>query len=706
VTTPTTLSRLLTLGPLASLALVAACTASPTPPDESSARAASALAPAQVLSRPGIVRPPPPGRAPRPASAPPPATTYPPTGGCNTPLLYYGGAIISQPAVVQVSWNEPVTNGTVPSSIETYLQSWWPAIVSQQAGYLAWLSEYNTAGLNGRDGLPGSNQTFAGFGIYVGLYRITPATANLGATLTDTQIAGEIVAQIGAGTLPAPTYDSSGNCNTIYMIDFPPSVTSMSFTFAGTTANSCTDWCGYHGSTKYLGKDIYYGVHPDFTAVCTTCAPDGLQQDVGLVHSHELAEAMTDAQIDEEALTATSTDFMRPGAWDNFNQGCSEIGDSCAWPTTGIPTVTYNGAAFYVQGLFDNAHLNCATSGATTTTQCTSNAQCTGSTPICDSASHTCRACVATDCSGTTPICDAFAGSCRACVATDCSGTTPICDAIAGSCRACVAGDCSGVTAVCDAPSGQCVQCDATNHSACVTPTAVCDANMLTCRGCIANSECSTSTNHVCNTASGVCVACVSDGDCSSHVCDTTRNVCVQCINDSECSNPTPVCNTTGDTCGPCQSDFDCSANTHGHACSTSGSCVQCTGTDPTACPPGSTCNVATETCQAAGGNDGGSGSSSGGHDGGSGSHDAGPDHDGGSESEDGGDHPRGDAGQGGHGGSGSSGGATSDAGGGQNGGGGGCSVSTRHDDASPGLPAAFGLLLGAAVVFRRGRRR
>jgi MYXO-CTERM domain-containing protein len=586
---------------------------------------------------------------------------------------------------VQVSWNVPVTNGTVPATVETYLASWWPAIVSPQAGYLAWLVEYNTAGLTGRDGLAGSNQTFAGSGSYVGLFHITPGTANIGATLTDTQIASEIVAQIGAGTLPSPTFDTTGNCNTIYMIDFPPSVTDISFVFAGTTAHMCTDFCGYHGSTTYQGQNVYYGVHPDFSAACTACAPDGLQQDLGLVHSHELAEAMTDAEIDLEQLTSTSTDFMRPGGWDQFATGCSEIGDSCAWPTTGIPTVTYQGATYYVQGLFDNAHMDCETSGGTTTPQCTTNAQCSGTTPICDTTSHTCRACVATDCSGATPICDATSGACRACVATDCTGATP----------------------VCDAAIGQCVQCDATNHSACLAPTAICDVTTLSCRGCLSNSDCSTSTNHVCDVATGDCVACVSNSDCTSHVCDTTRDVCVQCTDDSECSNPTPVCNTTApggtglDTCRPCQSDGECSANTHGHACSTSGSCVQCTATNQGACPPGSTCNVATQTCEAAS-LDGGSGSHDGGsgsHDAGGGPHDAGTGHDGGSGDEDGGSHQGTD---GGHGGGPASDAATDGGNPSQGGGGGGCSVSTR--DQTPTLPAAVGLLLGLAVVTRRRR--
>ncbi len=78
--------------------------------------------------------------------------------------------------------------------------------------------------------------------------------------------------------------------------------------------------------TPFLGKDIYYSVYPDFTAACTACAPDGLQQDVGMVHSHELTESITDPEVFLEALTATSTDSLRPGGWDQMATGCSEIG--------------------------------------------------------------------------------------------------------------------------------------------------------------------------------------------------------------------------------------------------------------------------------------------------------------------------------------------------------------------------------------------
>jgi hypothetical protein len=676
------------LGSIGSLVVVAACTTSQPAPETAEQTTVTQSRSSPTLAYRGIVRPPPKERVTRTVQAGPPSASYAPTNGCASPLQYYGGAIVANPEIVQVSWNDFGTTGTVSPSVEVYLQTWWPAIISPQARYIGLLGEYDTVGLNGQDGLAGSNQTFGQSGTYEGLYKITPSLANQAAAIDDTQIGAEVVAQITAGRLPAPTFDANGHCNTIYMIDFPPSVTDISFTFAGSVAHACTDFCGYHMGTEYQGQNIYYGVFPDFTAACPACAPDGLQQDVGMVHSHELAETMTDGEVFLEALTATSTDFVRPGAWDQFATGCSEIGDSCAWPTTGIPTVTYDGQLYYVQGLFDNAHMDCETLGPLP--QCTTDAQCSLPTSICDAASLTCRACVATDCTGATPVCDP-GGGCRACTATDCTGAAPVC-------------------ATTGANVGQCVQCDANDHAACAAPTGFCDGTTNVCRGCASSADCSSSTNHVCDVPTGVCVGCMSNSDCSSNACDTAAQTCQQCLNDSECHNPTPVCNGSGadaDTCRACASDSECAANTNGHVCG-AGSCVACTTTNHSACtgstpacdgatntcvacnevadcPLGDTCDSTTHTCK--GSSDGGSGSS------GSGSGSSG-----------------GGSGGSGSSGSGSSSGAGGDSGsdGGASGGGsaahsGGCTVSDAGRSSSD-LAGFGGLVLGLAVAM--GRRR
>lgn len=340
------------------LLLLAACSTACSSPRTSEPVATFQSAVSSTSIGP-ILQPPPSGRVGGQGLGPPAATHYPSPYGCSTPVSYYGGPIIESPEVVQVSWNNPTSS--VATSVESYLQTWWPAIVSPQARYLGWLRQYFTEGRNGKDDMPGSNQMFSGSGTYEGLFPITPSPANQTTTLTDSAIAAELAAQIGAGNLPQPTFDATGNDNTIYMIDFPPDVTDISLTFAGATSQSCSAFCAYHSGTTYNGNVIYYGVFPDVTSACTSCAPDGVQPDIGMSHSHELGEAMTDAQIFLEALTQTSTDFVRPGGWDAFASGCSEIGDSCAWPSA-IPTVTYNGQNYYVQGLWDNMNRDCETS--------------------------------------------------------------------------------------------------------------------------------------------------------------------------------------------------------------------------------------------------------------------------------------------------------------------------------------------------------
>jgi len=589
--------------------------------------------------------------------------------------------------VVQVSWNDP--GSSVASTVQTYLQTWWPAIISPQAGYLAWLQEYDTAGKVGIDGLAGSNQTFRGYGTYAGLFSITPSAANQGATIDDSAIGPELVAQIEAGHLPQPTFDAAGNCNTVYMIDFPPLVTDISMTFGGATSNSCTDFCGYHFGTSFgAGKYIYYGVLPDFTSACTACAIDGLQQAVGLVHSHELAEAMTDAQIFLEPLTSVSTDFMRPGAWDQIASGCSEIGDSCAWPST-VPTVSYNGGSYYVQGLFDNARMDCEVSGPSSV--CSSNATCTGATPNCDTATGACVGCLSSaQCTGAAPICDATAQACRACKAADCTGAKPVCET-------------SGAAA------GECVACGA--NANCSGSTPICDGTSHTCRGCATNVDCASGSNKACDVATGLCVACMQNSDCSQGVCDTTSHTCQQCLDDTECSNPTPVCGS-GDTCRTCASDAECAASSSGHACSSAGTCVQCTASNGAACTGGRVCDVATATCVTpivdAGVDSGVDAGTQSGKDAGSVGTEAGVETDGGttavdaSSGFDSGSIATGDAGIVGEGGTETEAGTSSSS---SSGGGCGVGVGVGVARSAGGVAPAFGLLLGLAIVAKARRR-
>jgi hypothetical protein len=190
---------------------------------------------------------------------------------------------------------------------------------------------------------------------------------------------------------------------------------------------------------------------------------------------------------------------------------------------------------------------------------CAGNADCAGPTPICDSASHTCRACGAdADCSSPTgfcattganvgrcvqcnvavncatgtctanacvcagnascpsgqSICDTTAHTCRSCdpaKPADCTGTRPVCGA-SGNCVQCG----PGLIAQCTSPNvacsgdGSCVQCAPGNTAACTGATPICDSASFTCRGCTVatqSADCPSALSPACNGASGACAA-------------------------------------------------------------------------------------------------------------------------------------------------------------------------------------------------------
>jgi hypothetical protein len=217
------------------------------------------------------------------------------------------------------------------------------------------------------------------------------------------------------------------------------------------------------------------------------------------------------------------------------------------------------------------------------------DAPCMGETPICDADSGACvceegaERCQA----GTAEICSAGAwqprtptAECTPCTSNaQCSGTKPICDGM--ECVACN-DDCPS-DGVCDS-SGACVECTPENTGACdggvcssdnrcvecatdldCDPAApICDGDV--CRGCEADTECPlgcqpdgscsacatsldcSGTTPIC--VSGECRACQA-GDCASGVCNGDSGACEAC----SVANCPGVCNLG--TCVPCSSPGD-----------------------------------------------------------------------------------------------------------------------------------------------------
>ncbi|HWE26851.1 MAG TPA: hypothetical protein VHB97_02565, partial [Polyangia bacterium] len=522
------------------------------------------------------------------------------TGAAPTPaplastchLNYYGGHVLENVVVVEVNWGAGV-NATVQSSIGGFY-----AAVTGSA-YFDWLSEYNTVGLNGfSDGLPGSNQGIS-HGSFGGSYTITPS--NTSTSLTDAQVAAELVAQLTAGKLPAPATSADGDLDMLYMIEFPY---GYAITLGASKSCAAGGFCAYHSTTTYNGKSLAYGVLPDMmnpsSGCYTGCGADPTQfNNVTSVHSHELVESVTDTEI---GLTNT---VQRPIAWYSTTHGCGEIGDICNAQQGTV-------AGYTVQKEWSNAAGACIVSKATLPPICTGP-----STPA------GCRVCTAADngiaCNGATPYCETTTtnvkyGTCVACVSNaQCSGATPFCGKSATAtsddiCRACTASDCSGAKGACETTgtfAGQCVQCTAANATACTGAGNQCDTTIDQCVQCVSDGDCIAADachSAACNQTSHTCVqtaltgtAC-SDGNactigdmCQAGVC--SAGMAKTCPAIDQCHSA-GTCNSVDGTCSM-PAVVDGTTCSDGDACTTGDSCQSgvCTGGAPPTCAAGDECN-------------------------------------------------------------------------------------------------------------------
>jgi hypothetical protein len=256
-------------------------------------------------------------------------------------LSYFGGPIITNVQVIQVLYGSGSYNSQVAGNTSPTMGNFFADITS--TGLISLLQQYNTP-VSG-----GTGQTF-GNGTFAGLFQIVPAAGNNGSTITDAQIQSELLAQITAGHLPAPVLDSQGNPNTLYMIYFPPGKTISQ---GGSNSCQAGGFCAYHGTTSSLfnSKHVLYGVLPDMQAGsgCSTgCGTSTVFGNYTSVTSHELVEAMTDADV------GIATTFGPPLAWYDMTNG--EIGDICNGQQG---SYTANGTTYTIQLEFSNSANNC-----------------------------------------------------------------------------------------------------------------------------------------------------------------------------------------------------------------------------------------------------------------------------------------------------------------------------------------------------------
>ncbi len=525
---------------LAGAATLLACSSGPAAPAEPSAVATEALTAQAVPDATFRV---PLGLMPmRKPGAPSPdlggvASNYcTMTRGQAPSLKYFGGQVIQNVGVVDVNWSS-----TVPAITQTQMPLFYAAIT--KSAYMDGLDEYDTVGAPTVDGQPGTSQGIAR-GSLVGTATLAPSLCPDAAacTVTDAQVSAELAAQITAGKLPAPVKGCDGFASTIYMIDFPANVTIQGPDNSG---QSCAAFCGYHFSFHYAGLVVPYAVLPDLSAGPCGGGACGANatfiQNATAAASHELAEAVTDADVGD-VTTLQTTGYSRPAGWGDNN--CGEIGDICAYQDA---VLTVNGTAWTVQQEWSNAQNDCVTTHAPTP-------PCTGpNTPA----------------------------GCRVCTCTDnginCTGAAPWCETLSSNVKY---GDCVQCTTTAECPAA-----DVCSKSATPAQDDVCTCVPKT--ACPAGQNCGTASNGCGGTI--VCGTCMAPQTCGG---SGTANQC-GCTPATTCTGG-QNCGTAGDGCGGM---IACGTCTPPQTCGGGGAATQCGCTPKTTCPAGDTCGTADNGC-------------------------------------------------------------------------------------------------------------
>jgi uncharacterized repeat protein (TIGR01451 family) len=271
-------------------------------------------------------------------------------GGAH--LTYWGGPVISNIHAVVVFWG-PNVNAVITGT--PGIGQFFTDITSSR--YYDLLSEYNTVGITGSGTPATSSNQIIGHGTFDGKFTITPSICpgSTACTVSDAQVAAELTRQITAGNLPQPVTDIQGNVNSFYMIYFPPGVTIA----IDAATRSCVQFCAYHSNTpaNLTPKLVPYGVEPDFappSACANGCGGNPTMFDnVTEVTSHEMSEAVTDAQVGSATTTAPPLAWYDP---DPAANPLGEIGDICVGQGA---IVNAGNTTYVVQQEFSNVQNDC-----------------------------------------------------------------------------------------------------------------------------------------------------------------------------------------------------------------------------------------------------------------------------------------------------------------------------------------------------------
>jgi uncharacterized repeat protein (TIGR01451 family) len=260
--------------------------------------------------------------------------------------------VISQVHVVAVFWGANVNTAITGTGA---IDQFFTDITASR--YFDLLTEYSTAGVTGVGVPPISSNQLINRGVFDVKVTITPqlcgsASVASPCSVTDLQVQQELARQINSGVLPQPVADTQGNINSFYMIYFPPGV---SINAGG--ALSCVQFCAYHSNTDtpVTPRLVPYGVLPDFappSACAAGCGRNSLFQNVTMVTSHELSEAVTDALVGSApANNVPPLAWYDPDPAPGTTSDLGEIGDICNGQAV---TVTAGGHSYVVQQEFSN----------------------------------------------------------------------------------------------------------------------------------------------------------------------------------------------------------------------------------------------------------------------------------------------------------------------------------------------------------------
>jgi hypothetical protein len=149
-------------------------------------------------------------------------------------------------------------------------------------------------------------------------------------------------------------------------------------------------------------------------------------------------------------------------------------------------------------------------------------------------------------------------------------------DALDDGAAGCATAGCPIASLACDVASGTCVECLSQSDCSKYAGLPICDPSTHTCVDCLSVLDCG--PNKTCVLGAKQCVpGCSASLPCAEGTCDKTTQACVACTSDAECKDDGQnlVCDLATKQCVGCVSDKTCPVG-HPRCDPASQQCVQC----------------------------------------------------------------------------------------------------------------------------------